>query len=441
MKCKIGFVSLGCPKNLTDTETMIGLLQDDCEIVQDPAQAQIIVVNTCGFIESAKQESIDTILEMAQYKTKGNLQKLVVTGCLAQRYSKEILEQMGEVDAIVGTGSYGEIKEVVQAVLEGQRPVVMADINAPVPEGLPRRLATPQYTAYLKIADGCDNHCTYCIIPKLRGKYRSRRLEDIVKEARDLAAQGVTEVILIAQDTSRYGMDLYGRLMLPQLLRQLEKIEEIVWIRIHYCYPEMVTDEFIEEMARNPKVCHYIDIPFQHASDHVLQRMARRVKNEENRALVRRLREKIPDITIRSTFITGFPGETTEDFAQLKAFVQDMEFDRVGVFAFSEEEGTPAEKMDGKVPEEVKQARKNEVMQLQQKISLDKNRKKIGKTVQVLCEGSESSGRYYIGRTAGDSPEIDCCVLFEGKPTKPGEYVMVQIQQAKEYELLGIRMD
>ncbi len=436
MKIKIGFVSLGCPKNLTDTETMIGLLQGTGEIVTEPSDADIIIVNTCAFIESATQESIDTILEMAEYKQRGNLKKLIVTGCMAQRYCDDVLKQFPEVDAVVGTGSYHEIAQVVREVLRGQRSVHRGDIDMQTPESLPRVLATPSYSAYLKIADGCDNHCTYCIIPKLRGAYHSRSMKDILQEAQTLAAQGVSELNLIAQDTTRYGEALYGENRLPELLQKLEEIEGIHWIRLHYGYPERISDALIEEMARNKKVCKYIDMPLQHASDSVLKRMGRHITQQEAAELIRKLREKVPGIVIRSTFITGFPGETGEDFAQMKSFIQEMKFDRIGVFAYSQEEGTAAAQLPEQIEESVKEARRQEIMELQQDISLAINEGKIDRRIEVLCEGQLPSGKY-LGRTQGDSPEIDGSVIFDADVTVPGEYVEILVTDATEYDLEG----
>lgn len=415
---------------------MIGLLEEKAEIVTDPSLADIIVVNTCAFIESATQESIDTILEMAEYKQKGILKKLIVTGCMAQRYCDDVLEQFPEVDAVVGTGSYHEIAVVVDEVLCGRRSVHRGDIDVRMPEGLPRVLATPSYSAYLKIADGCDNHCTYCIIPKLRGAYHSRSMEDILQEAEELAKQGVSELNLIAQDTTRYGEDLYGENRLTALLRELEKVDGIHWIRLHYGYPERISDALMEEMARNSKLCHYIDMPLQHASDAVLKRMGRHITRRDAEALIRKLREKVPDIVIRSTFITGFPGETEEDFRLLADFVKEMQFDRIGVFAYSQEEGTAAAQLPNQVPEELKEARRKKIMEMQQDISLEINEKKIDTRTEVLCEGQLPSGKY-IGRTAGDSPEIDGSVVFEADTTYPGDYVEILVTDATEYDLEG----
>ncbi len=433
---KVGFVSLGCPKNLTDTETMLGLIKDKYTIVTDPKEAEIIVVNTCGFIESAKQESIETILEMAEYKQTGVLKTLVVAGCLAQQFRDELSQEIPEADAVIGTGSYQDILAVLEKAETGDKPVIAGDINGEIPENLPRMLATPYYSAYLKIAEGCDNRCTYCIIPYLRGKFRSRTMENILEEATSLAKNGTTELILIAQDVTSYGKDLKNGENLPLLLRKLSEIEGIHKIRLMYCYPEKVTDELISEIASNSKVCKYIDIPMQHASDNVLKRMGRHTTHDELVSLVKRLREKVPDITIRTTFITGFSGETQEDFEILKNFVQNMKFDKVGVFPFSLEEGTPAEKLDGVVPQEIRQQRADEIMEMQQDISLKINQQKIGKTLEVLCERQLRDGRYE-GRSDGDSPEIDGSVIFEADNLRPGDYAQVLILEAGAYDLEG----
>lgn len=434
MKLKIGFVSLGCPKNLTDTETMIGILKDDCEIVANPEDADIIIINTCGFINDAKQESIDTIIEMGKYKEMGCLKKLVVTGCLAQRYPDEIFDELPEVDAVVGTSGYTDIKDVIEQVIADNTVRHLPDVSREI-KCFDRVLATPPYLAYLKIADGCDNKCTYCIIPKLRGKYRSRKMEDIVSEAEKLADKGVTELILIAQDTSNYGVDLYDRQSLHILIKKLSEIEKIKWIRVHYCYPEYIYPELIRVMAENEKVCKYFDIPIQHASDKILKRMGRRTTRENCENLIKTLREKVPGIVLRSTFIAGFPGETEDDFNELKSFIEEMQFDRVGVFSYSAEEDTPAALLPDQIDEEVKEQRKNKLMMIQQKISYEKNKEKIGKTFEVLTE--EVMDGAYIGRTMGDSPEIDGAVIFSGGEIKAGEYVKVLITDADQYDLKG----
>jgi len=436
LKNKIGFVSLGCPKNLTVTETMIGLLTPEYEIVTNPADADIIIVNTCGFIESAKQESIETIIEMGQYKDGGSLKKLIVTGCLAERYTEDILEQLPEVDAVVGTGSYFEIKKIIDDAVAGERVTHKNDINTIAPENLPRVISTGGASAYLAIADGCNNHCTYCVIPSLRGKYRSRKMEDILAEAKSLVEKGYKELIVIAQDTTMYGIDIYGEKRLAKLVEELDKIDGIEWIRLHYCYPESVTDELIEVMANCKKVCKYIDIPFQHASDSVLKRMGRRGKESDYRALVEKLRAAMPEITIRSTFITGFPGESAEDFETLMKFLNDTELDKIGVFAYSKEEGTPAAEMEDQIDEEVKLARRDALMALGQEISLEKNKSKIGKTIRVLAE-EQIKRNIFAGRSEGDSPDVDGMVIFKSKNAKIGEFADVVITKASEYDLEG----
>ena len=435
MKLKIGFVSLGCPKNLTDTETMIGIVSREHEIVANPEDADIIIINTCGFIDDAKQESIDTIIEMGKYKEMGSLSKLIVTGCLAQRYADEIFDELPEVDAVVGTAGYNDIKDIIEQVAQDQKVRHLPDINREIKTDADRVLATSPYSAYLKIADGCDNKCTYCIIPKLRGKYRSRPMEDIISEAEKLAAKGVTELILIAQDTSNYGVDLYDKQSLHILIERLSEIEKIKWIRVHYCYPEYIYPELIDVMAENEKVCKYLDIPIQHASDTVLKRMGRRTTRKECENLIKTLCEKVPGIVIRSTFITGFPGETEEDFAELREFIEKMRFERVGVFSYSAEEGTPAAILPDQIEQEIKEERKNSLMMLQQRISYECNQKKIGTVTEVLTE--EIMDGQYVGRTMGDSPEIDGAVIFDGGDIKAGEYVKVKITDADQYDLKG----
>lgn len=437
MKYKVGFVSLGCPKNLTDTETMIGLLKNDYQLETNPQKADIIIVNTCGFIESAKQESIDTIIEMGEYKNSGRLKKLIVTGCLAQRYSREILEQLPEVDAVVGSASFIDIKTVLSEVTCGEKRIFMRDINETVPENLPRVLSTPKYSAYLKIADGCNNKCTYCVIPQIRGKYRSRKIEDIVAEATRLAQGGVREVILIAQDTTYYGVDLYKKKMIAPLLKELAKIEKLRWIRVHYCYPEMIDDELIETFKNTEKICPYIDIPFQHASDAVLKNMARRSSFEKNCRLIEKLRENVKDIYIRSSFIVGFPGETEQDFEVLKEFIKFARLDRLGVFTYSAEEGTVAAEMDGQIDSDLKEQRREEIMEIQKQISKEKCGEKIGTVIEVLCEG-ECGKNLFQGRSRGDSPEIDGKVVFNSKEKIcPGDFVKVKIKKAYNYDLEG----
>ena len=438
MGYNIGMISLGCAKNQTDAETMLGILADrGHRLVADPEEADILVVNTCGFIEAAKQESIDTILEMAQYK-EGRCKLLIASGCLAERYHDEIMKELPEVDAVVGTGDYEKIAEVIDRTLQGEKPVLYGHIDQTAEEGLPRVLTTPSYTAYLKIADGCDNRCTYCAIPMIRGKFRSRKKEDIIKEAESLAEQGVRELILIAQDTTRYGIDLYGHYALSELLEELCRVEKIQWIRVHYFYTEAVTDELLSVMAREEKICNYIDMPVQHISDRVLRRMARRTNRQEVIEKLTKIRALMPDCVIRTSLIVGFPGETEEDFSELSAFVAEGWFDRLGVFSYSREEHTPAADFSDQIPEDVKEKRRQEIMELQQKISLEKNQKKIGSVLEVLVEGYEEESYLYFGRSRGDSIGVDSTVYFgAGEELFAGDLVRVRILDADEYDLTG----
>ncbi len=367
---KIGVVSLGCPKNLTDSETMLGLLSESgYEITADVSEAEVIIVNTCGFIDAAKQESIDTVLEMAEYKKSG-LKKLIMCGCLAERYHSDIMSELPEVDAVCGTGDYHRIIEVIEDALEGETPCLWGHQNEPIPEGLPRMTATPSYTAYLKIADGCDNNCTYCAIPQIRGKYRSRKIEDIIAEATELAESGVKEIIIIAQDTTRYGKDIYGRYSLDRLLTELVKIEGIHWIRLHYFYPEAVTEDVLAIMAREDKICKYIDMPIQHIDDEMLRRMARRTDSLDIKKKIRRIRELMPNAVIRTSLISGFPGEDEKAHKKLCDFVKEFRLDRVGVFPYSQEEGTVAATYPYQNTEEDKQNRADEVMAILKVLSL-----------------------------------------------------------------------
>lgn len=437
MAIKVGFVSLGCNKNLCDTENMMGLLaQSGFEITPDPYEAQVCIVNTCGFIESAKQESIDTILEMAQYKEDGNCILLVVCGCLAQRYEKEIREEMPEVDVIVGTTA---IEDIVTAVKEGllnQKKSYIYDIDKCIGENLPRIRTTPQYTAYIKIAEGCDNRCTYCAIPYIRGKYRSRKMEDILSEARALADDGVREIIVVAQDTTRYGIDLYGERKLSELLEKLCEIPKIEWVRVHYCYPEQIDEKLIKTMKEQEKIVKYLDIPVQHGCDSVLKRMGRKTDGKSIEMLIETLRREIPDITLRTSIIAGFPGETEEEFDELCTFLKKVRFDRVGVFAYSCEEGTPAAKMKGQLDEETKEKRKDLVMELCQEISLKRNEEMLGKTVRVITEGFEDN--LYYGRSGGESIEIDPKIYFGAhRELDAGDFVWVTIKNCDIYDLYG----
>lgn len=434
----IGLVSLGCAKNQTDAEIMLGILASDgFNITYDPSEADVIIVNTCGFIESAKQESIDAILEMAQYKD-GRCRLLIATGCLAERYSSDILIELPEVDAIVGTGDYDKITQVIKDAFGGAKPVICGHNDRTPSERLPRILSTPPYTAYLKIADGCDNNCTYCAIPMIRGHFRSRKIEDIVGEAERLAQNGVKELILIAQDTSRYGKDLYGEYSLDKLLEELVEVEGIEWIRVHYCYPEAITDSLIDTMAKHDKICSYMDMPVQHGNNYILRRMARRTTQEEMLQKIEKIREKMPDCTIRTSIIVGFPGETDEHFNDLYEFVKKVRFDRMGVFTYSQEEDTPAASFPDQLDEEVKNKRLDKLMILQQGISLELNRAKLGKTLEVLVEGYDEDSFLFYGRSRGDSIDVDGKVYFATEnEVAPGDIVNVKILDADEYDLTG----
>ncbi len=442
MSFNIGLVSLGCAKNQTDAEAMLGILNSDgYHIVFDPEEADAIIVNTCGFIESAKQESINTLLEMAQYK-EGRCKLLIASGCLAERYSKEIAEQIPEVDAIIGTGDYDRIAEAIQGAADGEMPIICGEPNRDPEEGLPRILSTPSYTAYLKIAEGCSNNCTYCAIPMIRGKFRSRKPEAVIAEAESLAKSGVKELIIIAQDTTRYGTDLFEKPSLAMLLEKLVEVEGIEWIRIHYLYPEAVTDELIETMAKYDKICSYVDMPIQHINNEILRRMARRTNRAEIESRINKLREKIPGCIIRTSIIVGFPGETDEQFQELYDFVKEAHIDRMGVFAYSQEEGTPAANFENQVAEEVKQERLDKLMTLQQEISLEMNRARIGSVIDVIVEGYDEDNFLFVGRSRGDSIDVDGKVYF-GTETEvePGDIIKVKILDADEYDLTGNRVD
>lgn len=433
------FVSLGCDKNLVDSEVMLGLLRDKgYSLTNEEAEADIIVINTCCFIHDAKEESIQTILEMAEYKQAGRLQVLLVTGCLAQRYQSEILTEIPEVDAVLGTTATDKIVETIEQVLEGKQVEQYADLQAlPLPE-TNRVNTTGGYYSYLKIAEGCDKYCTYCIIPSLRGKFRSVPMERLVKEAQFLAEGGAKELILIAQETTIYGVDLYGKKMLPELLDRLCEIEGIEWIRLLYCYPEEITDELIETMKRQTKVCHYLDMPIQHAADTVLKRMGRRTNHKELNDLIAKLRREIPDIALRTSLITGFPQETEEEHQELLEFVQSAGFERLGVFTYSKEENTPAAKMKGQITKKVKLKRQKELMKLQQEVSKRRGEEKVGKIIKVMIEGKLPEENIFIGRSYMDAPNVDGLVFVHSKDSYlSGEFVDVKITQAKEYDLVG----
>lgn len=445
------FISLGCDKNLVDSEKMLGLLSESgYTIVEDEAEADAIVINTCCFIHDAKEESIETILEMASWKEKGRLRALVITGCLAQRYKDEIAAELPEVDAVIGTSGYTEIVPVLDKLLkvsgteeaqtDGECPLVYCPSIDLLPPSLPdkRMVTTGAYTAYLKIAEGCNKRCTYCVIPYIRGRYRSFPVEDLLKEAERLVAGGARELILIAQESTVYGVDLYGRKMLPELLRKLCRLEGLDWIRILYCYPEEITDELIQVMKEEKKVCHYLDIPIQHSEDAILKRMGRRTNRAELTALIEKLRKEIPDIILRTTLITGFPGETEEDFAQMAAFVEEMQFDRLGVFTYSPEEGTKAAVMEDQIDEEVKEARRDHIMELQQDISAAAASAMVGREMSVLIEGYLYEEDIYVGRTYMDAPKVDGNVFVRSEEEMiSGDIVPVRITGASEYDLMG----
>ena len=433
------FISLGCDKNLVDSEVMLGLLdKKGYQIVDSEEDADIIVVNTCCFIHDAKEESIQTILEMAEYKKEGKLKALIVTGCLAQRYQQEIIDEIPEVDAVLGTTSYDHIVEAVEEALAGNGHVVLEDVDA-LPDVKEKRLVTTGgHYAYMKIAEGCDKHCTYCIIPKLRGNYRSVPMEKLLAEAKDLADQGVKELILVAQETTVYGKDLYGEKSLHKLLRELCKISGIQWIRILYCYPEEIYDELIQTIKEEKKVCHYLDLPIQHASDAVLKRMGRRTSKAQLVEIIEKLRKEIPDISLRTTLITGFPGETQEQHEELKDFVDEMEFDRLGVFTYSPEEDTPAATMTEQIPEEVKEDRQAELMELQQEIAFDLAEDMVGREVLVMIEGKVADENAYVGRTYKDAPNVDGLIFINtDKELMSGDFARVRVTGALEYDLIG----
>ena len=433
------FISLGCDKNLVDSEVMLGLLdKKGYQIVDSEEDADIIVVNTCCFIHDAKEESIQTILEMAEYKKEGKLKALIVTGCLAQRYQQEIIDEIPEVDAVLGTTSYDHIVEVVEEALAGNGHVVLEDVDA-LPDVKEKRLVTTGgHYAYMKIAEGCDKHCTYCIIPKLRGNYRSVPMEKLLAEAKDLADQGVKELILVAHETTVYGKDLYGEKSLHKLLRELCKISGIQWIRILYCYPEEIYDELIQTIKEENKVCHYLDLPIQHASDAVLKRMGRRTSKAQLVEIIEKLRKEIPDISLRTTLITGFPGETQEQHEELKDFVDEMEFDRLGVFTYSPEEDTPAATMTEQIPEEVKEDRQAELMELQQEIAFDLAEDMVGREVLVMIEGKVADENAYVGRTYKDAPNVDGLIFINtDEELMSGDFARVRVTGALEYDLIG----
>ena len=462
---KLGLISLGCPKNLVDSEVMLGIIEKyDIEITNDPEAAEVIIVNTCGFIESAKQESIETILSMAAYKTEGCCRHLIVTGCLAQRYAQDLFRDMPEIDALVGTNVFKDIDRVIDRVMQGERvlhlknsdllplpgagqTLKVSSSGSGLPQGKeiqadPRKLTTPPYLAYLKIAEGCDNFCSFCAIPLIRGRYTSKPYEQVMAEAKDLADRGVKELVVIAQDTTRYGQDLYGKLRLAELLRDLNDIPGLKWIRVLYSYPNTFTDELIEAYATLPKVCHYVDLPLQHASDRLLHAMRRRDKLEETKSLLKKLRDRIPDIVIRTTFIVGFPGETEEDFAILKEFVAEQKFENAGVFQYSREENTAAAAMPDQIPENVKQNRYDELMAMQAGISEESHRAMEDRELEVVVEGyEEGEENLAVARSYREAPDIDGSIFVENAAgLKPGDFIRVRIEQGFAYEVVASRL-
>lgn len=439
---KVSLTSLGCSKNMIDSEQMLGILDSaGYEIVINEEDADIIIVNTCTFIESAQVEAIECILELSQYKKSGNCKFLIVTGCLAQRYTDQILTEMPEVDAVIGTNEFDKIAEAIEGLKSVLPEKIFCSTTPLLCEGRRIRL-TPNYTAYLKIAEGCDNHCTYCVIPSIRGAYRSRTMENILKEATQLAKDGVKELIVIAQDTTRYGMDLYGRYCLGELLEKLCKIDGIEWVRVHYCYPELITDELLGVFAREDKLCKYFDIPIQHCNDRILKRMGRRTNKKALVELIDKIRATVPDAVIRTSLIVGFPGETEEEFLELKDFVEYAKFERLGVFSYSREEDTPAYNLDNQIDQEIKDQRNDGIMLVQADISQELNNSKIGQTVRVMVEDRDEIIKSYYGRTYADSVDIDGKVFFKcDRKLAPGEFVNVLVEQALEYDLFGKAID
>lgn len=440
---KAGFVSLGCAKNLVDTEVMLGMLSaGQIEIIDEPSEADILIVNTCSFIDSAKEESISTILQMADYKKTGKCRGLIVAGCLGQRYREDLLQELPEVDAIVGTGAWHRINEAVEAVLQGQRVLLVDATNTIYDETMPRINATPFYSAYVKVAEGCSNCCSYCVIPQVRGSFRSRPVESVVGEVRALAARGIKEINLIAQDTTSYGRDLYGKAYLDTLLKELVKIEEIVWIRLLYCYPNYFTDEVIELIATEPKICKYIDLPLQHVHDDILRAMYRKDSRSDLETLLAKLRRRIAGVAIRTSFIVGFPGETEEHFAALKEFMAEQKFDRVGIFTYSREDGTVAATLPGQVPEEVKEERYHQLMALQCQISEELNRNLEGQVLDILVESiDEQTPGTIAGRSYREAPDVDGKVFVENAAdVKVGQFIKAKVAQGFTYDVVAEKL-
>ncbi|MFC5472085.1 30S ribosomal protein S12 methylthiotransferase RimO [Cohnella suwonensis] len=435
---KVSVVTLGCEKNLVDSEIMSGLIHErGFSLVDKPEDATVVIVNTCGFIDAAKEESVNTILNLAELKDTARLKALIVSGCLTQRYKKELMEEMPEIDGIVGTGDFHKINEIIDEALRGRKPVYVGNPVFNYEEKLPRLLTTQRHTAYVKIAEGCDNACTFCSIPIMRGKFRSRSVESIVSEVESLAAQGVREISLIAQDSTNYGTDLYEGFKLPELLNRVSEVPGIEWVRLHYAYPGFFTDELIDAIASNPKVCDYIDMPLQHSEDSILKRMRRPGRQRDVRDLVGKIRARIPDVALRTSMIVGFPGETEEDFEKLCEFVREMKFDRLGVFAYSQEEDTPANRLPDQLPDEVKQYRANTLMEIQRESAKDLGSKFVGRTIDVLVERYDGRSDVFVGRSQYDAPEVDGEVYISNCKAQIGEIAKVRITHAYEYDLSG----
>nr|WP_047152568.1 30S ribosomal protein S12 methylthiotransferase RimO [Aneurinibacillus tyrosinisolvens] len=435
---KVAIITLGCEKNLVDSDIMSQLIDEKgYTLVDNPEEANVIVVNTCGFIDAAKEESINTILDMADLKQTGHLKSLIVAGCLTQRYKEVLLDEMPEIDGIVGTGDFDKINRIIEESLEGKKPVFVGNPAFSYENVTRRKVEKGTYSAYIKIAEGCDNKCTFCIIPALRGAFRSRSIESVVAEAESLAAQGVKEVNLIAQDSTNYGFDLYGERVLHTLLRRVSEVEGIEWIRLHYAYPGYFTDELIQEFATNPKVCKYIDMPLQHSEDAVLKRMLRPGRQRDTRELVAKIRSLVPDVALRTSIIVGFPGETEEEFERLKDFLREIQFDRLGVFSYSQEEGTAAARLPDQVPADIIERRTNELMEVQREVANERNGRFVGKEVQVLIEGYDGRNNVHIGRSQFDASEIDGEVFVTGYRGELGQITPVRITHSYDFDLAG----
>lgn len=435
---KVKVVTLGCDKNRVDSEIMSGLIHErGYSLVENNEDATVIIVNTCGFIDAAKEESVNTILELAELKETANLKALIVSGCLTQRYKKELMNEMPEIDGIVGTGDFDKINDIIDQALAGRKPILVGNPAFNYEKALPRRVTTPRYTAYIKIAEGCDNACTFCSIPIMRGKFRSRTIESITAEAETLAAQGVREISLIAQDSTNYGTDLYDTFMLPTLLNRVSEVPGIEWVRLHYAYPGFFSDELIETIAANPKVCKYVDMPLQHSEDAILKRMRRPGRQRDARELIAKIRARIPNVALRTSIIVGFPGETEQDFANLCEFVKEMRFDRLGVFTYSKEEDTPAARLPDHIPDEVKEFRAATLMEIQREISREANGKRIGEQLDVLIERYDGRNDVYVGRSQYDAPDVDGEVFVTNCRVGIGEFQKVRITHSFEFDLSG----